>query len=464
MDEKHPSYASQVNTTLSLPLSSSWTKASATLPSIPKSAPCQNQPITWFDASISSFYEWGGSAINTTAANNLIWKFTTDGSGGGAWSEVIPTNIVAFNNAARPHLSAFTMQRGVGYALAESPEETPKPRQSPASLSQGGYGTSMDYWWSSGCRDAGRVVVGTIEMVSWDTVSFVDPSTGKWYSQATTGPRPTKKQKFCSVGLQGPNGTYEIFIYGGMSDPVKTLDEIHVLSLLGFVFKSPNSSTPQNDHACALVGSLNKTDNKKRKRQMLSVGGSHGDLGWPKSELDPDPGNRSQYDADANPYDTPKTAKDWYAQGGLDTVSWTSEEVKTMFRSGANMAANPGNGLSDIPGSGGGSSPNNPSEAPNNTTSQAGAIAGGTVGGVAAIALTTALAVLLRRRRARRAQTPLPQPEAWSKSELPAGSALQQPRSEPMNPRRHQGMHPAELYSNHGHSELGPASQQELPG
>lgn len=55
--------------------------------------------------------------------------------------------------------------------------------------------------------------VGTVNKyssLSWDTVRFVDPSTGKWYSQPTTGPRPSTRSYFCSVGVQGPNNSYEM--------------------------------------------------------------------------------------------------------------------------------------------------------------------------------------------------------------------------------------------------------------
>ncbi|KAK8067105.1 Kelch repeat-containing protein [Apiospora hydei] len=477
VDEKRPSY--QLNTTLSLSLSSSWTNASATIRSIPKSAPCQNIPITWFDASASSFYEWGGyTAWGGPAVDNLIWKFTADGSGGGAWSKVIPTNIVAFNNAARLRLGRSHQQRvrdRVAISGLASFDTGSLKWENVSSTGYGKYGTSLRGRMESvpfgpngllmvlGGAEAPVGVINTVEMVSWDTVSFVDPGTGKWYSQATTDPRPTRKQMFCSVGVQGPNGTYEIFIYGSMTRA--SLDEIHVLSLPGFViFKSPSSGTPRNDHACC---------------RRLPRG-----LGFPKSELDSDPWKqglgvfdltdmvwKSQYNADARPYDTPKMIQDWYAQGGNDLVSWASEEVKALFRSDANKAANPGGGTSDIPGSGSGSSPDNPSAtAPTSTHSQAGAIAGGAVGGVAGIVLIAALTVLVlrRRRRARQVgtvqQQQQQQPGEWPKSELPTGTVLQQSHGGSVGQWPRQKMQPWELYSSHGHSELGPGSQHEMAG
>ncbi|KAK7966083.1 Kelch repeat-containing protein [Apiospora aurea] len=379
------------------------------------------------------------------------------------------------------------MHRGVGYALdgAISRESEASGGDRVAISGLASFDTGSLKWEnvsSTGYGKYGTSLSGRMD--------FVDPGTGRWYSQATTGPRPTRKQMFCSVGVQGPNGIYKIFIYGGMTDQGKSVDEIHVLSLPGFVFfKSPSSGTPRNDHACALVGPLNnETGRNQAKRQMLSVGGSHGGLGFPKSELYPDPWKqglgvfdltdmvwKSQYDADARPYDTPKMIQDWYAQGGADLVSWTSEEVKALFRSDANKAANPGGGTSDTPGSGSGSgsSPNSTSAAaPGSRQSQAGTTAGGTVGGVAGIVLIAALTVLVLRRRRRHhrarqvgtVQQQQQEPGEGPKSELPTETVLQQSHGESMGQWPRQEMQPSELYSSHGHSELGPGSQHEMPG
>ncbi|KAK8047666.1 Kelch repeat-containing protein [Apiospora saccharicola] len=445
VDKNKPGYP--LNTTLSLPISSSWTNASVTLRSIPKTAPSQDLPITWYDPSASAFYEWGGcTSWFGPAVDNLIWKFTADGSGGGAWSQVTPSSIVAFNNANRPFYSAFAMHRGIGYALSgiighESEASAGARAAVPglvsfdtgslrwdnaSSTGYEKYGTSIGGRMESvplgpngllmvlGGAEAPVGVINTTQPVSWDTLGFVDPVTGKWYSQATTGQLPTQKQDFCSVGVQGPNGTYEIFIYGGTTGDGKTLDEIHVLSLPGFVFfKSPTPGTPRNDHACVTIGPSDKTTgNNHTNRQMLSVGGSNGALGFPQSQLDPDPWKqglgvfdltdmvwKSRYDVDAGPYDTPEPIRNWYAQGGLDTVSWTNDDVKALFKNDANAteAADPGNSTlsSSSSVSSVSSPPNSPSAAPSSTTtskSNAGAIAGGTIGGVVGVALIAALA------------------------------------------------------------------------
>jgi hypothetical protein len=120
-------------------------------------------------------------------------------------------------------------------------------------------------------------------------------------------------------------------MYGGMStQTARTLDDVYVLSLPGFVFfKASGSSTKRADHACVLVG----------KRQMLSIGGTDGYLPFPDSLLQPDQLQNgltamrwsAKYNAQAAAYDSPDAVKTWYSQGGLSSVSWSSDEVKQLF-------------------------------------------------------------------------------------------------------------------------------------
>lgn len=188
---------------------------------------------------------------------------------------------------------------------------------------------------------------------------------------------------------------------------------MYVLSLPGFVFfKLPNLGVPRASHACALVGPSSGEGIKRTPRQMLSVGGAEYTNGnrTLRAALDPDPWKqglgifdltdmfwKNQYNASADPYDTPKMVRDWYAQGGVDSVSWTNEEIKAMFKPGTSRTADPSNGT----GSGGESSTNDHSEAARNRT---GAIADGTIGGVAGVLILTTVVVLFRRHQTRQTQ------------------------------------------------------------
>lgn len=49
-------------------------------------------------------------------------------------------------------------------------------------------------------------------LLDFNNLTFYDPVTKEWYWQATTGDVPLPRQKFCTVGLPGPNHTYEMLV------------------------------------------------------------------------------------------------------------------------------------------------------------------------------------------------------------------------------------------------------------
>lgn len=172
-------------------------------------------------------------------------------------------------------------------------------------------------------------------------ITFYDPITKQFFSQPATGTIPTGRQRFCSVGVPGPDNTFEVFLYGGLLADNTVSDEVFVLSLPGFVFAkadNPGATTARADHACVAVGS--------GKRQMLSIGGTDVSKGYPAEFTDPDPWTQGLgvfdmtalrwtdgYANDAGAYDTPEVVKQFYRDGGLDKVQWTSDEVRNLFSS-----------------------------------------------------------------------------------------------------------------------------------
>jgi hypothetical protein len=49
-------------------------------------------------------------------------------------------------------------------------------------------------------------------LLDFNNLTFYDPVTKEWYWQATTGDVPPPRQAFCTVGLPGPNHTYEMLV------------------------------------------------------------------------------------------------------------------------------------------------------------------------------------------------------------------------------------------------------------
>ncbi|KAK1494715.1 kelch repeat protein [Colletotrichum cuscutae] len=379
--------------------------------STPKNGPKLNWQAIWRDPSSTGFYVWGGMmSYSDTPPAKELWHFKVDGNGGGTWSQVTPASVVAFSKLTRTTEASFTQ-------------------------------------------------------------------TDKWYTQQTTGSRPATRGNFCAVGASSTNDTYEIFLYGGGSTETGSVSgDVYVLSLPGFVFfKAAGSSAIRAGHTCVVVG--------EGGRQMLSIGGTDGSLGFPRSLTDPDPWKlglgifdmtemrwSDGYDYQARPYESPDAVKQWYAQGGLDSVVWASEEVKALFSERIDQAAAaPTNSTSDP-------SPTEQSNAGSATSTPQGSqpsnppigtIVGAVVGGVVGLVLVICLVVFfLRRKRYQAAPqqetggTP-PEYEKPGSAQYgyngPAGiNALHEGYTDHFNPVELPAEHgAAELSSTHGRYELG---------
>lgn len=48
--------------------------------------------------------------------------------------------------------------------------------------------------------------------VSFANVTMYDPETKEWYWQITSGNPPDGRVDYCTVGVQGPNGTFEMLV------------------------------------------------------------------------------------------------------------------------------------------------------------------------------------------------------------------------------------------------------------
>jgi len=52
-------------------------------------------------------------------------------------------------------------------------------------------------------------------LLPFNTVSIFEPTEGTWHSQTVGGPAdaiPPARERFCSVGIPGDNGTFEVYL------------------------------------------------------------------------------------------------------------------------------------------------------------------------------------------------------------------------------------------------------------
>ncbi|KAK0723587.1 hypothetical protein B0T26DRAFT_643998 [Lasiosphaeria miniovina] len=371
------------NSTLSIDLSKSWLTSSVEIRANGK--PVKDGPLSmgyeaiWNDPTGSAFYTWGGYTTRgvrpAAITKEGIWKFTVDGKGGGAWLLEEPSNPQVLKTLKYAEDGAYTATNTTGFwyggfsgsttdpsqtvdqavpglvsydmtrqtwrndsALALSPPNGTArgakaeyvPRFGPNGIVMILGGLSYSPFGNPG-RDSGGLDFGNL--------TFFDPVTRNIYWQTTTGTVPAARWRYCSVGIDGGNGTYEIFIFGGQTaDKNLALDDVYVLSLPGFVWTKAAATSPgqpRSQHTCVVVG----------KRQLLVVGGANYNIPSGRWQ-DPDPfpqglglfdmtdltwSKEGQYKADAEPYQSPNAVKDWYSKTDLSTLSWSSSEVKELF-------------------------------------------------------------------------------------------------------------------------------------
>ncbi|TDZ26010.1 Kelch repeat-containing protein [Colletotrichum orbiculare MAFF 240422] len=504
-----------VNSTLSVHLGESWTNSTVTFRSTPKTgAPKLNKQALWRDPAATAFYAWGGiTSYFAQPPANELWRFEVDGAGGGAWARAATprNNLVALAQLVRATDGAFAQSKDVGYYFGGfASEQTDTSVSGPDSylavpglVAYNMTSGDLKNVSSTGFGGWGNLVGGAAQFVpfgtdgllvfmgggqgpiatkwgGWKDVDFnevrlYNPQTDKWHTQQTTGSRPTRREKFCTVGVPGPNNTYEIFLYGGMNSQTSTTsDEVYVLSLPGFVFfKANGPSTKRADQACVVVG----------QRQMLSVGGTDGFLGYPNSLTDPDPWASGLgvfdltqmkwvdgYNAHAEAYESPEVVRQWYNQGGLESVVWASEEVRMLFATSAAANSTSEPTATGHTGEKVTSSQESSPEAQETNSSQppVGAVIGGVAGGIIGLALVIALVwILVWRRRRRYAAAPQlsnelispaqPVTEYWA----PKGSATvttvrHEVHSDLYNPSELPGDYGvAEVNAPHGRQEIG---------
>ncbi|KAK3402269.1 hypothetical protein B0T20DRAFT_347067 [Sordaria brevicollis] len=232
-------------------------------------------------------------------------------------------------------------------------------------------------------------------MLDMTNITFFDPGTSQWMWQKTTGDAPRSRQSFCMVGVPGPAGTYELFIYGGNDiNDSQSYDDFYVLSLPGFRWFQVTDRTPEAraETSCAVIGN----------RQMVIVGGHDFAKKGPSQSWKP-PDEFPQglgifdmvdltfvknfsYNAHAEAYKTPKVIEDWYRNNtdlSVAVPEWSSDVVKRIFlakpvtfNNSDSNSTDPGNPQPPPP----------PPETPPNN-SKVGPIVGGVVGAIAGVAM-----------------------------------------------------------------------------
>ncbi|KAK1776751.1 hypothetical protein QBC45DRAFT_356772 [Copromyces sp. CBS 386.78] len=434
------------NSTLSIDISQSWTASTVETKATPKKGPVAlSDQAIWNDPSGDGFYIYGGRAPYTINQDKItkdgIWKFTVDGKGGGTWTLERPSNPDVLKKLNLTDKAAFAAAYdssggAVSFVIGGMTSIEIDPDSNNTSIV-----TDPKHWYRTPIpgmvsydmktRTFSRIDTSTVipplgtlidgrahfvpqfgpnglvmvlggevgeAILDFNNITFFDPKSGRWGWQKTAGYAPTERESFCMVGVASPAGTYELFIYGGADRAfTEFYDDIYILSLPGFVWlkTDAHSVEPRNNHDCVVVG----------KRQMLVVGGH----GQNKSLWAEDPfpqglgifdmvdltwSEEGKYEAGAEDYRTPKLVEEWYQDRNLSAMSWSNDEVKSMFlKNPVSFSATSTATSASTHSTGSGEK--------SSSVSKAGPIAGGVVGGVVILGMLAGLAYYFWRKRSK---------------------------------------------------------------
>ena len=170
--------------------------------------------------------------------NNIsIWTFAPDGSGSGAWKDVIPSGATALSSLNRPSQGLQAFGNDSAWVLGGFDEYDPNqypylPSIAHFNMSSKTFSnmSASNYLANSGAVTNGALhyvpafgpqglFIGmggdTIQhvegLISFDTVAVFDPTKQQWYNQSTTGSPPASRLEFCTAGVSSTNGTYEMY-------------------------------------------------------------------------------------------------------------------------------------------------------------------------------------------------------------------------------------------------------------
>lgn len=297
--------------TLAIDLESSWTNSSVGFTSISKgSTPTVNGGVLFEQA--GSAYAFGGAlnAVTTISySESAWWKFTPNNASPsqGSWAQQRTTNTNFPAN--QPADGLATSGNGTFFYLGGDLNGVTKPDGAGPITNLVVYNATIGSWDSvpaSGYSPYGTGVFGGAQFVptfgpqglvimlggmtpngdsldtntpfrTFDDIRIYEPVNQTWYAQQATAPGGeilAPRDQFCTVGVPGDNGTYEMlvslygipsdladsesFIYGGRADRIVVnadgsgyetgtpspeelqteleLDEVFVLSLPSFTW------------------------------------------------------------------------------------------------------------------------------------------------------------------------------------------------------------------------------------
>ncbi|CAF9942066.1 hypothetical protein IMSHALPRED_003185 [Imshaugia aleurites] len=447
------------STLLSIDLSHNWTNSTVAFQSTtkPDGAPNLNGPSLWYHESENLIYS-GFAGWNSSFGNDLglpplsLRTFRPDGTGSGAWNEIIDAGSSVWSQLTRPGQPLMGFGASNAWVLGGFASEGVGP-DSPENLIPGMTqfdmtSRSFDNSSVKCCNATGSIYKGALQhvppfgptgmfiamggrngmtnnggdagLIDFGTVSVFDPTTQQWWNQTTTGSKPSPRVEFCTAGINSTSGTYEIFVYAGWGTnlgPVAVqYDTINILTLPAFHWISVpyNPENPRHGLSCNAVGGS----------QILTIGGVDSnalvdtgniqDIIESTFDSSPDPFAQGlaifdmttlafsdQYTAGAPPYEQSEVVKQFYSQSNGSYINNLTPQVSALLNVTHFTSSTSTNTSSTSSTTS--STPSGPQTSRLSASNglKVGAVAGIAVGSsIAFFAIVTGIGYLFKRRRA----------------------------------------------------------------
>lgn len=231
------------STLLSIDLTHNWTNATVAIQSNtkPNGAPNLNSPSLWYHESenliYSGFTGWNSSFGNDPNLPSLsLWTFKPDGSGSGAWNEIIPAESPMWSRMTRPGqpLMAFDSNRAwvLGGITSEWIEWASPEMLIPGMVQFDMASRSFSNFSVQCCNATGGIYKGVLQfvplfgpegifiamggqneignngvtagLVKFGKVSVFDPAKQEWWNQTITGSEPSSFVLLVLIQLMEP--------------------------------------------------------------------------------------------------------------------------------------------------------------------------------------------------------------------------------------------------------------------
>lgn len=228
-------------------MTQSWTNDSVEFSIIKKttdSNPPLNQQILWPGGDNRTAFAFGGEVtwlLNKLPAPPIeLWQLTSDGQGGGNWSNFNVGNNPGFAHLRRPDVALGATVDETGFILGglQNSHSGPTTQNLKGHIPIPGivaFNMSSNTWSNSSMPSSlmpyngkngilasvptfgprGLLVATGINPTSanpepFHTITIYEPGSRQWHNQTATGDVPEGRDKACVVGVQGDNGTYEV--------------------------------------------------------------------------------------------------------------------------------------------------------------------------------------------------------------------------------------------------------------